>query len=471
MNALSQDPVAALPPLGRADEAAAFLHDPVGCMSSLYRNHGRMVAFRKEEAAVVFAFGADANYQILTNPEVFHIVSCFPGPRNSAQRRFRSGLFSMNGAEHQKHRRLLTPPFRKEQAANFYQPFLRLLEERLASWQDGQTIDLAREMKELTLRFTTFFLFGLEELGAAHEIEQLFEEWLNLNHAVSFSMWLPCELPDGIYARLLDVAGRLEEQLQALLQQKRATQGQGHDILSILMRARSEGAITETEVIGQTITLFNAAYHTTTSALTWNLFLLYQHPEVARALLTEVEEHLGDGPFSAAQLDKITLLDRVIKEGLRLLPPVVYMPRVTACRCELGGYTLPAQTFVLPSPYMSHHLAEEFPDPERYWPDRWLSPPSPYAYVPFGGGARLCLGAPIALMMVRTALASILRSFRLSIVPGALIERTGTLTLEARFGVPAVVHRQDRRFGASHVVGNIHEMVQLPGALPEKIAA
>jgi cytochrome P450 len=459
------------PPVGRPEDVADFLHDPVGCMSALYRTYGPVVAFRKEESGVVFAFGPSFNYEILTNPEAFHIVSVYPGPRNSAQRRFRSGLFSMNGAEHQKHRRLLTLPFRKEETASSHESFGKLLDERLAKWQPGQVIDLAYEMKQLTLQWTTQFLFGLEELGAAHAVEQLFEEWLNLNHAVSFSMCLPCDVPADTYSRLMDVATRLEEALKALVHQKRAA---GHDakaLVAILMRAQEEGVITETEVIGQTITLFNAAYHTTTYALTWNLFLLYQHPQIARALLTEMNQCLPDDAWAPGDLERVTLLERVIKEGLRLLPPVVYLPRVTSHSTTLGAYGIPAHTFVLPSPYLTHHMPQVFPDPERYWPDRWVRPKQQYAYLPFGGGQRLCLGAPLALTIVRLALAAILRRFRLSVVPGSRIDRMGTLTLEARFGVPVSVHYQDGRFAASNVVGNIHEMVQLPGAFPERIAA
>ena len=460
-----------LPPIGSPEEARLFLDDPVGCMAQLNRDYGDAVVFQNGGTNLVFAFGMDHNREILTRPDDFHIVSCFPGPRNSPQRRFCSGLFSMNGEQHQKHRRLLTPPFRKEELPIQLAPIQRIIDARVANWQVGQVVDLAQEMKEITLQLTTNLLFGLDELGGAHEVEKLFEEWLNLNHAVSFSVWLPCEMPKENYAKLLDTATRLEEQLKLLLHQKHSGGDDANDLLAILMRAKQSGAISETEVIGQTVTLYNAAYHTTAYALTWNLFLLAQHPETARQLLDELDDQLGDATPTAPVLEKLPVLDRAIKEGLRLLPPVVYMPRLTPNATRLGSYNLPASTFVMPSPYVTHHQESIFPEANAYRPERWLSPPPHYGYIPFGGGNRLCLGAPLAMMIVRATIAAIWPRFRLSVVPGSRIERTGTLTMEAKFGIPVQLHRQDRRFAASQVVGNIHEMVDLPVALPRRIAA
>jgi cytochrome P450 len=454
------------PSLGRPEDVHDFLHDPVGCMCRLHRAYGPLAVFGRGEQRFVFAFGPHHNRRLFTDLNTFHIVSRFPGPRRSAQRRFGRGLFSMNGDEHRHFRRLLMPPFRNDALDGYHAPLADLVAGLLRDWQPGQTLDLMQQMKELTLRVTAHVLFGVEDLALAHAIAELFEEWLDLNHVVSFSAQLPVEAPPGCYPALLDVAERLEHQLQALAACKRRLGAAGDDVLALMLRARAAGQMDEEELIGQTITVFNAAFHTTTSALTWALFLLAQHPAVMQPLDRELHDAVAGQVPTPDELGRLALLDRVVKESLRLMPSVVYLPRITSRPTVLGPYELPAGTMVLASPYVSHHLAEVFPQPQRFDPDRWLAgPPVPWGYIPFGGGSRMCLGAPFATLLVKLTLAVVLSRFRLEVVPGACIERHGTLSLGARHGVPVRLHAPDRAFAASPVSGNIHEMVELPEAL------
>jgi cytochrome P450 len=459
------DVVRARPAEGSPEEVQEFLHDPVGCMRRLQRTHGLAVAFRKGSAGGLFAFGPEHNRQLFANPDAFAIVSRFPGPRHSAQRRFGRGLFSMNGAEHQEQRRLLMPPFRKEQLSAYHPALVALTAGLLGGWRAGAELDMWAQMKEHTLRITTRLLFGVEDVDVGHAIEALFEEWLDLNHVVSFASLLPVEAPPGCYERLLDVAERLEVELQRLVERRRSAGPGGADVLAILLRAQDAGALGAVEVIGQTITLFNAAYHTTTAALTWSLFLLAQHPGVLRRLAGELDGTLGGAAPTPEGLARLPLLERVIKESLRLLPPVVYLPRITARAAALGGYELAPGTMVLLSPYVTHHLPEVFVRPERFEPDRWLAgAPAPAAYIPFGGGSRQCLGAAFATQVLKVTLALVLQRWRLRVVPGARIERHGTLSLGARHGVPMEVWEPGGEFASSPVVGNIHEMVDLSEA-------
>jgi cytochrome P450 len=464
---LSHRAVPGAPCAGRPEDVVDFLHDPVGCMSRVQRQYGNLAAFARGTQLALFAFGPTYNRALFGDLDTFHIVSRFPGPKRSAQRRFGRGLFSMNGEEHRTYRRLLTPPFRKESLEAYQAPLAGIITDLIGDWQPGRTIDLVQQMKELTLRITARVLFGVEDLTLAHTIEQLFEEWLDLNHLVSFSAQLPVDAPAGSYERLLDVAEQLEDRLRALAACKRRLGTAGHDVLALMLRACDQGEMGEEELIGQTITVFNAAYHTTTFALTWALFLLAQHPSVMERLDREFRTLPVEGPPSADALGRLGFLDRVIKESLRLLPSVVYLPRITSRPTQLGPYDLPAGTLVLASPYVSHHLPEVFPNPERFNPDRWLAgSPVPWGYIPFGAGSRLCLGAPFATQLIKLGLTLILGRFRIQVVPGAVIERHGTLSLGARLGVPVLLHSADRQFAASPVSGNIHEMVSLPETLP-----
>jgi cytochrome P450 len=257
------------------------------------------------------------------------------------------------------------------------------------------------------------------------------------------------------------VAVRLERELQALVNDKPPQRDGPPSVLDVMLQARAAGMMDDEELIGQTITIFNAAYHTTTYALTWAQFLLAQHPSVMRRLDAELQTLPADGPPGVDEVMRLPLLDRVIKESLRLLPSVVYLPRIAAERTTLGPHKLPAGTMIVASPYMSHHLPDVFPEPERFLPDRWATSPAPWGYIPFGAGARLCLGAPLATLIIKLTMHQVFRRFRLQVQPGANIERHGTLSLGAKHGVPVVLHAADGAFTASPVVGSIHEMVDL----------
>lgn len=453
--------VAPPPAVGRPADAQEFLHDPVGCMMRLYRTYGRSVLFEREGVPFLFAFGPEFNRRLFGEMETFHIVSRFPGPKRSAQRRFGRGMFSMNGDEHREARRRLMPPFEKKSLAGYLEPLTQIITELVDEWRVGQSFDLMQQMKELTLRISARILFGVEDGALAHTIEQLFEAWLDLNHVVSFAAQLPVESPPECYERLIDVAERLERELQALVNGKQRQGRTAQSVLDVMLHARAAGHMDDEELIGQTVTIFNAAYHTTTYALTWAQFLLAQHPSVMRRLDAELQTLPAERTPTVDELARLPLADHVIKESLRLLPSVVYLPRITTEAVTLGPHELPSGTMIVASPYVSHHLPDVFPEPERFLPDRWADSPAPWGYIPFGAGARLCLGAPLATMIIKLTMQHVFRRFRLQVVPGANIERHGTLSLGARYGVPVVLHAADGAFAASPVAGSIHEMVDL----------
>jgi cytochrome P450 len=452
-----------LPPPGPTAPLETFLHDSVGGVTALQRAAGAWASYRKGPVQAVFGLGPEANRLLLfSSPELFHISSGVPGPRRSAQRSFGSGMFGLNGPAHLGQRRLLMPSFRKGAVEGRRDEVVAAVEALLADWRPGQVRDLAADMKALSLRLTSGMLFGLADPSLADAVAPAFDDWLDLDHAVSFAGMLPIEGPPDGYARLLAAAEALGARLRALLDHRRAGPP-GDDLLGLLLAQQAAGAMSDVEVIGQTHALFNAAYHTTKSALTWTLFLLCQHPAVAVALVQELEEGLGGAAPTAAGLDRLGLLDRVVKEALRLLPPVVYYARLCTAPVTFGPFRAPKGTLFVGSIYASHHLAESFPEPQKFLPERWRTMgPCPHAYVPFGGGARLCLGTPLALLIVKVTVALIVQRYRLTVVSGSRIDRHATLTLRPRGAVPVAVCRQDRQYTTSAVVGDIHDMVELP---------
>jgi cytochrome P450 len=451
---LPQDGV--VPQFTDPNDASDFLHDPVGCMTRLGQHLGPVFALGTPRAPLaLFVAHPEVNRAVFCNPEVFNIVSRFPGPKNTAQRRFGRGIFSLNGPEHVAHRRLLMPPFRKEMLAGYMPGLVALAENHLSNWRAGQTIDLIEEMKSFTLQMSAEMFFGVEHDALAGEIEGLFAEWLELNHVVSYSTLFNLPTPEGNYERLLDVAANLEKRLQDLIARRRA-KPLSDDVLSCLLRARDQDTIGDAEVIGQTMNLFNAAYHTTTYALSWSMFLLTQHPSYLRRVIQEMAQgvHLH-GPMP--------VLERGIKESLRLCSPVVYISRILHEAVSIGGVTFPAQTPVIVSICNTHRHAESYPNALRFDPDRWVdSALSPYAYVAFGGGARLCLGTAFSLMLMKIVLPRVFTRFRMQAVPECVIDREGTLTFGSRLGLPMQVMSREGPLRSSPVRGQIHQIVELP---------
>ena len=452
-------------PTGAPAVIADICSDSAGAISRLRRQYGPMVAYRKGDELTVFAIGPEANYDVFSRPDIFQIGGGPPGPRGSSQRKFQQGLFGLNGTQHQDHRRLLLPALSKEavqaQAGDMAERVGRFLD----GWRPGQTIDLAAAMKDLSLSLTGKLLFGLDEVPGARDIAATFQEWLDHFISCQFEMTLPVQgLPDS-YGRTMAAAQEMEAHFRRLIAVRQAElRAEDGDLLALLLKARRDGRIGDAELIGEMHTLLNASFQTTASALTWTLLLLATHPDVMAAL----HEELTAAPGAEGG----GLLDRVIKESLRILPPVVFTSRRVTQPATLAGRLLPPGAVVVVSFYDSHHLPEVFPEPERFWPERWVGANvSPYAYLPFAAGPRMCLGAAFSLRLFQVVIPAILRRYRLAVRPGARVDRQSSLTLGVRGRLPAVVLAQDGRFQAASLTGNFHEMVHVPQAEPLRRAA
>jgi cytochrome P450 len=209
------------------------------------------------------------------------------------------------------------------------------------------------------------------------------------------------------------------------------------------------------------LTLFVAGHETVANGLSWACYLLAQHPHVTARLLGELDRELGNRPPTMADLDRLVYLEQVVKETLRLYPPATSLFRVARAAFEWHGYELPAGATIMYTPFISHRIAEHFPEPEAFLPERFdpnsANVPPSYAYIPFGGGPRSCVGAPFAMLELKTVLAMILQRFRLDLVPGQQVITTVRTTLQPKHGIrmrPEVQDKHAERSPAS-VFGNV----------------
>lgn len=451
-----------LPLLGLRRAKLRFYQDPIAYHCRLHRSYGALARFAHGSTKIA-AYGPEYNRQLLSQPDLFHTVQIAPPGPSSVLRWLSAGLPNQNGAEHKRQRRLIMPAFHRQHVAAHVADMALLTQQRLDRWPLGRVADISLLSRDLALGISSTLLFGWSAGAEDHALARLIDRWLTLvSSAAAHLVPIPC--PGTPYARLLAHSRRLYDRLLALVRQRRAHPAEGVDVLTMLLGARDEDGtqLTDDEVIGQLNVLFLAGFESTAMALTWTLFLLSQHPRVAAALLDELAGALRGGAPTTGQLGALPLLDGVVKESLRLLPPASHGARVGVAPFAMGGYEFPAGTKVLFSSYVTHRMPEIFPQPARFLPQRWAGiAPTPYEYLPFGAGPRMCIGATFAMTEIKVALALLLQRYRLTMAPGALVDRGVRFTLTPRHGMPMRIDGQDRRFVKVPVRGNIHEMVDI----------
>ena len=455
---------------GAAREYVHFFRDPIGCMRELQQKYGSLVAlgpiaFGEPTKLHVLAIGPEFNRQVLGDPAKFRTTGQFiHGPNDSAQRRIRFGLTRMNGPQHKQQRQLILPPFHKKAVAGYHDLTIELAQEVIGQWKPGRR-DVYADMRAVTLRIASAVLFG-HEASDAYRIGHLLEVWARRNF--SGPVWFfPVNIPGTPYHRLLKHAELVEQEILRLVEKRRRDPSDRTDVLSILIQARDDEnrSMTDMELVGQATILFGASFETTASTLTWTVFLLAQHPGIMRELMDELDRVLGGDAPTREQLPQLSFLDRVIKESMRILPPVPFTIRAAEeDQIPMGSLTLSHGARVICSHFLTHHLPDIYPEPELFRPDRWREiDPTQYEYLPFSAGPRACVGAMFAIQVLKISLAIILQKFRFAIVPDAQIDRVVRITMNPRCGMPVVLHENDRRYESSQVRGQIHEMVKLPG--------
>ncbi len=456
-----------MPLLGVRGNLIPFMRNPIGYMGRLHRNYGEIVSLARSTTDYIFVFGPEYNQQVLSNTSLFYNLdpssSPLRIPKNSSLSRLFAGLTQINGARHTQQRQLMMPAFQKKRMEAYYNDIVAVTEQRLSEWRVGQQLDLFQEMRELTLSIAVKVFVGLNPEQGGDAMCRLLERWISLVFSLS-AMALPFNLPGLSYHRLTALSEELEGLLRTLIERKRADGLGQNDVLSTLMQAHDEddNRLTDDELIGQTNFLFMAGHATTASALTWTLFLLAQHPLVMNDVLDEFAAKLhGDVP-TFEQLDELPLLDFVIKESMRLLPPVLWWGRISTAPFSIGPYDLPGGTRMIQSAYITHRIADLYPEPNKFLPERWRTTrPGLYEYVPFSAGPRGCLGASFAMMEMKVALATLLQRYRVSLLPGSKIDFGGMMLSAPKQGMPVLVEPPGRTTSRSAVRGNILKMVDL----------
>lgn len=456
-----------IPFVGRHLGLLRLFRDPLRVLPRLWREHGEIAALSRGDPSIVCAFGPAFHQQLLPRAKEFEHLDDIPMrvPEGSALSRTLFNLTVINGADHRRQRRLMMPAFGRSVIHGYRDDMVELAGSRLARWRTGSQVDANREMTELTLDVMMRCLFGLSPGEDAAEVGRLGTSFLEHMTSPATAM-LPLDLPWLPFGRFMRLCERFEERLIEMIEQRRASRDQAQDVLSLLIRAADEDGsrLTDRELLGNMGLLFVAGHETTAHALSWTLFLLAQHPQIQLELREELRGELhGDAP-TVEQLARLPLLDAIVDESLRLLPPtyVLFIRRAMG-EFELGPYRMPEGSLVVLSPLVAHHLPEVFEEPERFRPERWASrKPSPFELVPFGAGPRLCLGASFAAQEIRLVLAMIVQRHGLRMLPGSRVDpKARGITMGPRGGLPIELVDPDARPRPPvDVGGSIREWVQ-----------
>jgi cytochrome P450 len=452
----------ALPLLGSGANLLKLFRDPCTYSRWLHDTYGDVVAMAQGDPTYVFVFGPALNFQLLSQPALFEVGKgkILKGTKDTALGRLLlSNLLNMNGEHHKLHRHLMQPAFHTRQVGQYHDDMVALTRLLLERWRSLSQIELHAEMKQLTQRIAVKTLFGLDDEKEIDQIGALFQQLLA---AQSRLMYTPLiDVPGMPYHRTLKLAGQLESFLRTMIAQKRKD-AESTDVLAALVQAHDEDGtkLTDDELVSHTLSLYAAGHVTTSTALTWTIFLLQQHPRIQADLLAELDDKLhGDAP-APQSLQQCSLLDGIIKESLRLLPPTPTSMRIAASPCEVGGFALPRGSTIFFSPFMTHRLPELYEEPDRFKPERWATlSRTPYEYLPFAAGPHRCIGAEFALLEIKVVLAMLLQRYRLAVVPNARIEPKGS-DLNPAYGMPMRIIQEDQRFERVPVRGSIRRLVE-----------
>jgi cytochrome P450 len=321
----------------------------------------------------------------------------------------------------------------------------------LASWQDGQELDIRAATMHLTLDIVAKTLFDAnvsheaEDVGAA--LQTLMGKFMR---QAAFAFLLPLSVPIPTSKRLKRAVGQLDKVIYGIIRERRASGQMSGDLLSVLLRVQDDRGVgmTDRQLHDEIMTLFLAGHETTANVLSWTWLLLGQNPHVEEKLAEELHHVLGERAPTPADLPRLVYTDAVLREAMRLYPPVWIIGRRALTPFRLGEYELPAKTNVLMSQLLMHRDARYFPDSMQFDPDRWnpsdarsMALPR-FAYFPFGGGPRVCIGAGFAMMEAVLLLATIARKFRVSVVPGQTIGMLPSVTLRPKTGIQVEVKRR-----------------------------
>lgn len=419
--------------------------DPLALLTHWARIYGDTFHYRAFGTHVYFLNLPEAIESVL----VKHPQDFVKGRGLQVNRRlFGSGLLTSEGDEWLAQRRLCQPYFRRERVEAHGALMAGYATRLIEGWRDGETRNLHSDMAKLTLQVVTRALFGIESGGMAAKVAGSLKPIMRFNTRGRILLPALRYLPTPVNIRYRLAARRLDHVVDEIIRKRQSTGKRGDDLLSALLSAceESPGIMSRRILRDELMTLLLAGHETTALTLGWAFYLIALNPQVEQQLLNEIRGVCGDRPPTALDLPGLLYAGRIIRESLRLYPPAYAMVRVAARDIEIGDYLVPRGSSVVMSQWIVHRDARFYSDPASFNPSRWTaeftSQLPRFAYFPFGGGPRACIGASFALTEAMLLLVTILQKFHLECVAKEPLRPAPAITLRPHTDLMAVVRRR-----------------------------
>jgi cytochrome P450 len=392
---------------------------------------------------------ADIKHVLQDNARNYHKSPLYERLRDSLG----NGLLTSEDSFWLRQRRLAQPAFHRQRLTTMADAMVSCTEQRLERWEhvvsSGETIDLVAEMMALTQAIIVRTMFSTD-LGATADVVN--RTWPIINRRIGETFWstkLETTLPLPANVRFRHALRELDSVVYRIISERRQSRRDEADLLSMFLSARDDetGAVmTDRQLRDEVMTMLLAGHETTSLALSWTYYLLSRHPESERRITDEVDRVIGDRWPTFADVDQLIWTRRVLEESLRLYPPAWGFSRLALGDDEIGGYRVPKGSIVFLIPFVIHRRPKLWPDPERFDPDRFApereSVRPRFAYIPFGGGPRGCIGNQFAMLEAQLIVAMIAQRYRIELVPDQNIRPEPLITLRPNPGIRATIKKR-----------------------------
>jgi cytochrome P450 len=421
-----------------------FNRDTLGFIERCHRDYGDVVRTRFLYLYAYFLYNpADIETMLTTDAKSYRKARSLRSP--FFHRLVGNGLVTSEGDFWRRQRRLAQPAFHRQRISSYGDIMVEYTNRTIAAWNDGEHRDVARDMTRLTLEIVVKTLFNSDVSNDADHVGAMLSQIVKPFASQATLKWIADNrLPTPGHRRYFNAVSEIDRVVFRIIGERRASGTDEGDLLSMLLQAQDEDGsqMSDAQLRDEVMTLFLAGHETTALALSWSWYLLANDPEAEKKFHTELDEVLGGRAPEVADLPALKYTEMIAKEAMRLYPPAYAVGREAIEETEIGGYRVPRNTQLFAFQWVTHRDPRYFERPDEFEPERWASESiqnlPKYAYFPFGGGPRQCIGNYFAMMEVVLLMATIGQRFKFSLDEGHAVEVLPVLSLRPKNGIKVV---------------------------------
>lgn len=424
-----------------------FLRGVLPPVRDLFSTYGDTFYVRIGNQPLVFFFTKPEHVRdiLITNASGIRKDDEYTNPKTGLARFFGTGLLTSEGEFWKRQRKLIAPAFHTQRVSAYADTMVRYAQELVNTWRDGELRNIASDMMNLTMNIISYTLFSSTNQDDNQRIGQAVEI---IQKIFSDGGVLPVWFPTRARYRGKRAERDLNHMVYRILAERRADLRDTGDLLSMLLLTEGDNGerMTDKEIRDEIVTLYLAGHETTANTLNWTFYLLSRHPEVEKRMHAELDTVLAGRAPTLADLPHLRYTEQVIKESLRLYPPAWAFSREAIVDLNIGGYDVPAGSIIQIMPYFIHRNPHVWERPSEFDPDRFseanIHKIDKWAYIPFGGGQRICIGQSFAMLEAHLILVTIASRYQLRLKEGHIVKPFAAITLYPQGGLPMTVHKR-----------------------------